>query len=65
MPGSKHYLGEAVDFPTRAHSNAETDALIKLFSSKGYRVIDERIKPKGEYAWTGPHIHVEWTPQVK
>ena len=62
---SKHYLGLAIDVRTRDKTTAVVDAFIILVRSKGYRVIDERVQPKGQKVWNGPHIHIEVTdPKV-
>lgn len=59
-PGSRHYAGEAIDVRTAGRSNAEIADFMAFMRSQGYIVIDERVRPRGQAVWGGPHIHVEW-----
>lgn len=57
--GSLHALNRAVDVSVKGKSNAEVSAFIRRAMSYGYRVLDERIRPPGQAAWSGPHLHLE------
>ncbi len=57
--GSKHGKGLAIDVRTRDKTNAQVLEFIKFMQSKGYRVLDERVKPPLQKVWSGPHLHIE------
>jgi hypothetical protein len=59
-PGSRHYVGEAIDVRTMGRTNEDIAAFMAFMRSQGYIVVDERVRPKGQAVWGGPHIHVEW-----
>jgi hypothetical protein len=58
-PGSLHKLNRAIDVSVRGKSNAEVEAFIRRCQAEGYRVLDERTRPPGSQAWSGPHLHCE------
>lgn len=60
--GSKHFKGLAIDIDhTLASANPEKwSQFTSTLSSNGYRVVDERVRPKGQAVWTGPHFHIEY-----
>lgn len=57
--GSLHYLGRAIDVRTRGRSDADIAKLMEAAKAAGYRVVDERTRPKGQAVWGGPHLHIE------
>ena len=57
--GSRHYSGNAADIRTRDQAPEQVEALKQGFAAKGYRVLDERQRPRGQKVWSGPHLHVE------
>jgi hypothetical protein len=59
-PGSKHYRGLAIDVRTRDKTPREIDEFIKKARAAGFKVVDERTRPKGQKVWTGPHLHLEY-----
>jgi len=59
-PGSRHYVGEALDVRTAGRTNADIAAFMAFMRSQGYIVRDERVRPAGQAVWGGEHIHVEW-----
>ena len=58
-PGSRHYVGEAIDVRTAGKTNAEIADFVSFMSAQGYVVRDERQRPSGQAVWGGPHVHVE------
>jgi hypothetical protein len=58
-PGSRHFVGEAIDVRTAGKTPAEIADFMNFMSAQGYIVRDERQRPPGQAVWTGPHIHVE------
>lgn len=58
-PGSRHYVGHAVDVRTRGKTNEEVEEFMAFMRSQGYIVRDERVRPPGQRVWGGPHVHVE------
>ena len=54
--GSKHYKGKAIDID---HRGVNAKKLLKLAAAKGFRVLDERRRPRGQRVWSGPHFHIE------
>lgn len=56
--GSKHYVGKAIDVRVYGHSNVTIDLFIQLMTDMGYVVLDERVRPRGQRIWGGPHIHI-------
>jgi hypothetical protein len=57
--GSKHYLGRAIDVRTHDKTQIQCEAFIAEAKAAGITVRDERVKPKGQKVWSGPHIHLE------
>lgn len=57
--GSKHYQGKAVDVRTRNKSNDEISNFMAKAQQQGFKVLDERQRPKGQAVWSGPHLHLE------
>jgi hypothetical protein len=58
-PGSRHYVGEAIDVRTAGKTGAEIADFMSFMSAQGYVVRDERQRPPGQKVWGGPHVHVE------
>jgi hypothetical protein len=58
-PGSRHYVGEAIDVRTAGKTPEEIAAFMSFMDAQGYIVRDERQRPPGQAVWGGPHIHVE------
>lgn len=56
--GSKHYNGKAVDVRTRDKTDAQIMLLKYTLESMGYVFRDERVRPKGQRVWSGPHVHI-------
>lgn len=56
---SLHGRGRAIDVRTRGVSSSRLNAFIREARAKGYRVIDERVRPPGQRVWSGPHLHVQ------
>ena len=57
--GSKHYAGRAIDVRTRDKTPQQIAAIMQAARARGYRVLDERTRPKGQAVWGGPHLHIE------
>jgi len=55
-PGSKHYRRMAIDI---GHQGVDRNKLFETAKQKGYRVLDETTRPKGQAVWGGPHYHIE------
>ncbi len=64
-PGSKHYVGEAIDVRTKDKSPEQINEAMQQATVLGYRVLDERQRPAGRRVWDGPHMHLEYTPEVE
>lgn len=60
--GSLHAKGRAVDFSVRGKTKKQVEAFMKTMRSRGFKVRDERTRPKGQKVWNGAHIHV-WDPR--
>jgi hypothetical protein len=58
-PGSRHFIGEAIDVRTAGKTAAQIADFIAFMRSQRYIVRDERVRPPGQAVWSGPHIHVE------
>jgi hypothetical protein len=58
-PGSRHFVGEAIDVRTAGKTPAEIADFIAFMRRQRYIVRDERVRPPGQAVWSGPHIHVE------
>ena len=57
--GSLHGRGLAIDVRTRNKTPQEIAAFMATAQSAGYRVLDERTRPRGQRVWGGPHLHLE------
>ncbi len=57
--GSLHARGRAIDVRTRGASSAKINAFIRDAKAHGYTVHDERVRPRGQKVWSGPHIHIQ------
>ena len=57
--GSLHPRGRAVDFSVGGKSDAQVNLFMAEMRARGYRVRDERTRPRGQRVWRGPHIHVD------
>src|SRR5687768_1943758 len=55
---SRHYRGKAIDVSVRNRTEFHVQTLIEVLENHGYYVVDERIRPKGQRVWTGPHLHI-------
>lgn len=58
-PGSLHALWRAVDVSVKRKTPEEVEAFIAAARRHGYRVLDERKRPKGQAVWSGGHLHIE------
>ena len=54
--GSLHYLHRAIDVDNRGVNYAKLKAAA---ASMGFRVLDERIHPKGQKEWDHAHYHID------
>lgn len=54
--GSLHYVGRAIDVDDIGMTPEKINAL----EAMGFRVKDERTRPKGQKAWGGSHYHLSW-----
>jgi hypothetical protein len=54
--GSKHYLGQAIDVD---YNGVDINALSQAAAAQGFKVRDERTRPKNQKVWGGPHLHIE------
>jgi hypothetical protein len=57
--GSKHYKGRAIDVRTKNKTPEQINQFMALARKAGFRVLDERVRPKGQKKWDGEHLHVE------
>ncbi len=57
--GSLHGRGRAIDVRTRGVSSRRLNAFIADARKHGYQVHDERVRPRGQKVWSGPHIHIQ------
>jgi hypothetical protein len=58
--GSKHGKGRAIDVSVKNKTPQQIADFMKLAQSQGYRVLDERVRPKGQKKWYGPHLHLDF-----
>lgn len=58
-PGSKHPLGQAIDFRSRGLTSAFIGHLQRDALAHGLHLIDERQRPAPGRVWSAPHFHVE------
>lgn len=59
--GSLHPSGLAADIRIGGKTDDQIAKLIAAALEKGYRLVDERVRPAGQKGWTGPHLHFERT----
>jgi len=57
--GSKHYKGRAIDVRTKNKTPEQINQFMALARKAGFRVLDERVRPKGQKKWDGEHLHLE------
>ena len=57
--GSLHGRGRAIDVRTRGVSSRRLNAFMADARRQGYQVIDERVRPRGQAVWSGPHLHIQ------
>ncbi len=62
--GSLHGVGRAFDFDHKGISNQRFKELQGIFAKLGGRLVDERVRPKGQRVWGGPHFHGEFPAWV-
>ncbi len=55
---SLHGRGRAIDVRTRGVTNKRLNAFMREARAQGYRVADERVRPRGQAVWSGPHLHI-------
>ncbi len=55
---SLHYRGKALDIRVRGKNEFDIAMLYTVMENYGYRVRDERKRPKGQKVWGGPHMHL-------
>ena len=59
-PGSRHKKSRAIDVSVNNKTPQQILDFMKLARSKGYRVLDERVRPKGQKEWHGAHLHLDF-----
>ncbi len=57
--GSLHARGRAIDVRTRGVSSRKLNGYMHEAKKLGYQVMDERVRPRGQKVWSGPHIHIQ------
>ena len=57
--GSLHGRGRAIDVRTRGVSSRKLQAFMRDARKQGFEVHDERVRPRGQKVWSGPHIHIQ------
>jgi hypothetical protein len=57
--GSLHGRGRAIDVRTRGVSSRKLQAFMREARQQGFQVMDERVRPRGQKVWSGPHIHLQ------
>jgi hypothetical protein len=63
--GSKHYIGEALDFSVRVLSNGKKfppgywEHLERDAEQHNLVLLDERTRPPGQVVWGGAHGHIQ------
>jgi len=55
---SRHYVGKAIDVSVRERTSFHIMMLQMIVERNGYIFRDERVRPKGQRVWNGPHIHL-------
>lgn len=55
---SRHYQGKAIDISVRQKTQFHIDVLYTIITERGFIFRDERVRPKGQKVWGGPHIHL-------
>lgn len=56
---SLHGRGRAIDVRTRGVSSRKLNAFMREARAAGFKVVDERVRPRGQKVWSGPHLHVQ------
>ena len=59
-PGSRHGKARAIDVSVKNKTPQQISDFMKLAQSQGYRVLDERVRPKGQKVWHGAHLHLDF-----
>ena len=59
-PGSRHKKSRAIDVSVKNKTPQQISDFMKLAQSQGYRVLDERVRPKGQKEWHGAHLHLDF-----
>jgi hypothetical protein len=57
--GSLHPLNRAIDVSVKDKTINDILAFKETCSQYGLWVRDERVRPKGQLVWSGPHLHIE------
>jgi hypothetical protein len=57
--GSLHGRGRAIDVRTRGVSSARLNAFMREARAQGFQILDERVRPRGQAVWSGPHLHIQ------
>ena len=55
---SKHYQGRAIDVSVRNRTEFHIAVLRAVLEPRGFIVVDERKRPKGQKVWSAPHLHI-------
>ena len=50
----------AIDVSVKNKTPQQILDFMKLARSQGYRVLDERVRPKGQKKWDGAHLHLDF-----
>ena len=58
--GSRHGKARAIDVSVKNKTPQQISDFMKLAQSQGYRVLDERVRPKGQKEWHGAHLHLDF-----
>lgn len=61
---SLHYIGKAIDISVRGKTEFDIAMLYTVVEGLGYKIRDERKRPKGQRIWGGPHMHIS-VPRCK
>lgn len=56
VPGSRHYIGEAIDVA----ASVSLETIKRWAAAAGFQVLDERYTGEGRYGYSsGPHYHIQ------